>query len=403
LHLVGLALLATLAAGTVQAKPAGWRLIWTGDPSTTATLSWNTDKNTSVNRVRIWTGDVAAAKTVDCKSNGKYSLGDFDLYYHHAALTGLSPATLYRVEMESDGDKSATFHFRTAPKTDRPLSILFGGDSRSDRRARQQVNRTIADMYGRAALSASLMQQEAKANEILALAHGGDYIVSGTDLGQWAAWMIDHQLTTSSEGRLLPIIPARGNHDVGPIFNEVFALPAGDKNYYSVRIGPNVALLTLNTDTTMAGDQSRWLADALKPAREECRWVVAQYHRPAFPAVKRPSGARQHFVPLFERFNVDLVMEADGHVMKRTFPIRNEQRDETGVVYIGEGGLGVKQRTPRTNEFYLKPPTKLGSGHHVQKITFTDGEMKIQTIVIDVDHPTEKATTVFDRYTRKAR
>jgi hypothetical protein len=35
------------------------------------------------------------------------------------------------------------------------------------------------------------------------------------------------------------------------------------------------------------------------------------------------------------------VIESDGHVINRTVPIRNEKKDSTGVVSVGEGDLGV--------------------------------------------------------------
>ena len=385
-----------------DADPRGWRLVWSANPATTATLSWNTTGATKRNRLRLWTKNEKNARKITCGRNGRYSSSETTLYYHHAMLTGLKPSTTYYVELESDGKKSRKFYFITAPDKDRPFSILFGGDSRSDRNARQQINRTLALMLERSTLAVNFGQRGAKAGEILALAHGGDYVATGTNLPQWSAWMRDHELTTTTNGRLLPIIPARGNHDGGPLFNEVFGFPPDNPNYYALRIGPQVALLTLNSETSMAGKQARWLTNVLRLARAKSRWLLAQYHSPAFPAYKRPSGALQNFVPLFERFNADLVMEADGHTIKRTVPIRGGKQDKTGVVYIGEGGLGVKPRTPKKDRAYLKPPGVASSGHHVQKITFTDKELKVQTILFDISD-IEKELEVFDTYTRKPR
>jgi len=45
-------------------------------------------------------------------------------------------------------------------------------------------------------------------------------------------------------------------------------------------------------------------------SRPKHRWLIAQYPRPAYPAVKSPSRALQSWIPLFEKFNVDLVCEA---------------------------------------------------------------------------------------------
>lgn len=205
-----------------------------------------------------------------------------------------------------------------------------------------------------------------------ALAHGGDYVGSGTNLSEWSQWMSDHEATTGADGRLLPIIPTRGNHDKGALFNEVFGFPAGDGNYYVTDLGTQLRLVTLNTETSIAGDQAKWLETQLQAGRPAHRWLAVQYHRPAFPAVKTPSGALQFWVPLFDRYNVDLAYEADGHNIKRTVPIRDNVEDATGVVYLGEGGLGAEQRKPKPNRWFLKSPGMGSSGFHVHVLLFSD-------------------------------
>jgi hypothetical protein len=94
-----------------------------------------------------------------------------------------------------------------------------------------------------------------------------------------------------------------------------------------------------------------------------------------------PGPALLFWVPLFEKHNVDLVCEADGHCIKRTVPIRNYKFDPTGIIYIGEGGLGVGQRTPRADLWYLQPPHgKCGQGHHVQLLTFAKDRLTYRVI-----------------------
>lgn len=237
-------------------------------------------------------------------------------------------------------------------------------------------------------------QQEGK-TPILAFAHGGDFIVNGNDLKQWSQWMNDYCLTTTASGQLLPIIPTRGNHDHGPLFNEVFDFPVGNKNYYGLDIGPQLRWLTLNTEASVAGDQAKWLKEELVASRPKYRWIVPQYHRPAFPAVKVPSRALIHWVPLFEQYNVDLVCEGDGHNIKRTAPIRNNVIDPTGVVYIGEGGLGVGQRQPKTERWYLQSPAgKAGVGHHVQLLSFGEKSITYRVVLLDEG----EGSKIFDEY-----
>ena len=354
-------------------NPAQWRLVWTKDPATSATLCWSTAVLGEVNRVHLRKEGEDEATIVAAERNGRYSSESPELYYHHANLSDLQPATQYHVELESDGQRSPPLYFVTAPADDVPIGLVFGADSRSGLEARRQVNAMLAAMMA-----------ESYAGDrvpILAFAHGGDFINRGRQLDQWSQWMSDYELTVGPDNRLLPIIPARGNHDGGKIFNEVFAFPEGDDNYYAINLGPQVRLVTLNTETSLAGDQRTWLAEELAASRPEKRWLVTQYHRPAFPAVKVPWHNLVLWVPLLEEHNVDLVCEGDGHNIKRTPPIRDFRFDSTGVVYIGEGGLGVGQRTPKSSRWYLNSPqAKTGQGHHVQLLTFDEQKITYRVI-----------------------
>ena len=351
-------------APLVGTQPAQWRLIWTDDPSTSATISWSTKEKGDSHTLQYNVKGKEDPKSTTLAESGRYTGGELELYYHHARLTDLKPSTAYEVRMISDDDMSPVFYFVTAPATDRGFSILHGGDSRSDRKARRRVNEMISGLFDKS------YKNEDSADDILALAHGGDYVVSGRKMELWSAWMSDHELTTGADGRLLPIIPARGNHDAGKPFNEVFGFPDGDQNYYSIDIGPQVRFITLNTEISTSGDQAKWLAKELPDARSTHRWLLAQYHRPVYPAVKKPSNGLKSWVPLFEKFNVDLVCEADGHVIKRTVPIRNGKFDNSGVVYIGEGGMGVPQRTPKTDRWFVNAPGMADRGDHIFVLTF---------------------------------
>jgi len=367
-------------------NPAQFRLIWLTDPATEAIVSWNTAQPGTNHAVRYGIRGTAARTEQAAQRNGRFT-GEIELYYHHAALKGLRPETEYELEMISDGRKSPLLYFKTAPAEDRPLSILFGGDSRSDQHTRRRMN----EMMARMVLDSSTTDE--RAQEIFALAHGGDYIAQGHSLVQWSRWASDHELTIGEDGRLLPILPARGNHDGGPIFNELFAFPENDLNYYTVHIGPQVCLITLNTETSAGGEQADFLEEQLKAKRQNVRWLLAQYHRPVYPALKGPCEGRRFWVPLFEQFHVDLACEADGHVIKRTVPIRGDKPDETGVVYIGEGGLGVPQRRPDKQRWFLAEPGMAASGHHVQLLTFTENELKYQCVLL--------GGSVIDTFTRK--
>lgn len=362
----------TVLKGTV---PGQWRIVWTHDPATEAVISWTTavkPQNATLHYDTETRSGVLPkyAKTAKPDEAGVYTDKKIKLHYHHAKLTGLQPDTLYWFTIACDAEATRELHFRTAPAGDVEFKFLYGGDSRTNRGGRQAMNKRM-----RALLEAD--------PAILCLVHGGDYVTDGDEMDEWVEWLSDHELTTTEAGRVLPVVPARGNHEAtGPQYDEIFCTPGGvDKNYYTTRFGSQFIMINLNTEISAGGDQAVFLEDALA-ANTSVRWQCANYHRPAYPAVKKPGAALQHWVPLFEQYNLDVAFESDGHTLKRTCAIRGGKADATGVVYIGEGGLGVKQRTPDDERWYFRGGMT-ASANHVQKVSVTGTELKVESIAED--------------------
>lgn len=379
-----LCLLASAQRTETLAGPTQCRVIWTDDPAHSATISWTTAGKSSDNAVlfsyesrddaqALFENTVATHRDGPYTASSRGAAGTDVAYFHHALLTGLEPGKTVWFRVRSDETVSREFHFRTATLGDEPYALLSGGDARTGRADRQRMNRLIGTLVE-------------ESPEILAFGHGGDFVFTGTLWSQWDEWLTDLEFSTTGDGRLLPIIPTRGNHDWGPLFDEVFDTPGGtDQNWYTTELGQGLALVTLNTNVSLAGNQETWLAGELRRLRPHSRWLLASYHQPAFPAVKLPGLARVVWVPLFEAFDVDLVLESDGHVIKRTLPIRDETADPTGVVYVGEGGLGAPQRVPRTRRWYLEPPAYTGRGAHVMKIDVGLEQLHVRTLGYGVD------------------
>ncbi len=124
-------------------RPRQWRLVWTADPAHQATVSWNTLSPGSIHRVHYRSASGREEGVVECRETGRYTAGQekIDLYFHHVRLQRLNAATEYRIVMESDGQRSGEFYFTTAPDDNRPIGLLFGGDSRSNQAVRRQMNR----------------------------------------------------------------------------------------------------------------------------------------------------------------------------------------------------------------------------------------------------------------------
>ena len=384
-------------SGPEAMRPVHVRVIWDQDPARRARISWTTSGNGVVeHRVYLDTeshldeGVEAYGAQFAPQLSGAYDDED-GASYHHTQVDGLEPSTRYYFVVESDGVRSAERWFVTAPEDARTFKLLYGGDSRSDREDRQLMNTRLREM---------LAEDEA----IVALWHGGDFVDDGYDWVEWSEWLEDHEATGLETGRVLPIIPTRGNHEKdGSLFNRVFGSPGSDltagagrdDNYFTTTVGGHTTLITLNSEgSSLLGDQRTWLERELMNAQSS-RWIVAGYHTPAYPAVKIPGPTKTAWVDLFERYDVDLVCENDGHALKRTVPIREDTFAEDGVVYVGEGGLGVRQRTPDADRWYLQSPGVTMAAHHVQKLTFSEDALIYEAVGMGGE--------VLDRYTQAPR
>lgn len=88
-------------------------------------------------------------------------------------------------------------------------------------------------------------------------------------------------------------------------------------------------------NTLLAGCnlQTLWLERTLAAARSNpsIDWIVVQMHQDALSSSTENSsdlGIRQAWVPLFDRYQVDLVLAGHSHDYERSFPVRGTDHDE---------------------------------------------------------------------------
>ena len=149
-----------------------------------------------------------------------------------------------------------------------------------------------------------------------------------------------------------PLYPAPGNHDYGdgdrtksqhiPYFNifsmpqngEAGGVPSSSESYYSVDFG-NVHLVSLDSyglldgghllsDTI--GKQVQWLKQDLEA--NKLPWTIVYWHHSPYSKGSHDTDTeedlikiRENFLPVLERYKVDLVLCGHSHVYERTHPI----------------------------------------------------------------------------------
>lgn len=341
-------------------------LSWYGDPTTTMTIQWHTPLEEF--------GDTIQIQTLDdnwVTIEGEHTTLEQTLI-HKVSLNHLDPNTEYAFRIGN----SKIYRFRTAPDNlDEPLRFVIGGDVYAKTKLFRRMCKTVME-------------------------YDPDFAVLGGDLAyaltihpfrssalrRWKAFLQDwkdHMIT--ADGRIIPFLIVPGNHDISPdnydVFFSLFAFPQ-KQLYRTIDFGSYLTLFLLDTGhfQPIEGRQTLWLEKALS-ARPSISYRFAVYHEAAYPSFYPyhgliPKKIRANWAPLFEKFNLQAAFENHNHAYKRTYPIKANQIDPAGVIYIGDGSWGAQPRT--TNDlWYLAKRNRKNS---VLLIELTAQDATIQAI-----------------------
>jgi len=318
-------------------KTGKYRLVWFEEPATRATFVWNQIE-----------GDPAVLHyglRNEGRQKGKYPnrakvdrVVDYDgMRNCMVTLKNLKPNSWYFMCLADDSGVSRLFYFRTAPNRPEAFTFICGGDSRNFRDVRQAANMMCKKLGP------------------LFVAFTGD-MINHDNAEEWNDWLDDWQLTIGDQGKLLPIVPHRGNHEVRPeSIPNYFGMPAG--SYAAFNIGGDLfRYYILNSEIPADGAQGKWLKSDIRKNAKGVTHLVAGYHKPMRPHTSGKSLGRNSYkwADTFYEAGFDLVMESDSHVMKRTLPLKPyaeggedfkaAPNDRNATVYLGEGCWGAPLR-----------------------------------------------------------
>ncbi len=363
-----------LCFSTLYALTDSHRIMWRTDPATSMVIGWN---QLSGNNAIVYYGttDHGTNYTAYTQSQAvDRSVSAFAMQNQFVRLTGLTANTAYYfVIVDSEGN-SSRFWFKTTPDVEtEKLSFIAGGDSRNNRPARQNANKLVAKLRPHAVL------------------FGGDYTNLGTN-GEWQEWFIDWQLTIGADGRMIPIVATRGNHESSNNhIVDLFDVPNGNVYYKTTFANNLISAYTLNTEISIGGAQADWLNNTL--ANDNATFKIAQYHKPVRSHNSGKSeGTNQYtyWVPLFDQYDMDLVVECDSHTSKSTWPIvadsgpNNDEgfiRDDlNGTIYIGEGCWGAPLRAADDAKSWTRDQ---GQFNQFKWICVGQEQIEVRTILVD--------------------
>lgn len=346
----------SIAHGWAQ-DPKVLYLTWRDDPATTMMVLWHTDGSEAPSTIYYkalgedsWQQDKATAQRLDHSS----------LHVHQVELTGLKADTNYLFQLEGGEEH----RFRTLPATlDRPLKVAIGGDAYYTPEINEKMNLEVASRDP----DFVIMAGDIAYTEGLKSA----FRTPGWKIERWEEFF---QFWTKNmvtkDGRLIPIVPVLGNHDIREgfdnpfkqqvFFYQFFPLPNMGIPFQLMKVGSSVCFYLLDSGHSfpIGGAQTEWLQKSLEE-NSEVAFKIPVYHIAAYPTEtsythRGSKDIRKFWTPLFEKYGVKVCMEHDNHTFKRTFPIKEGKIDSSGIYYVGDGAWGVPPLKPHRHWYLAK-------------------------------------------------
>ena len=389
---------------------AGLHLQFGADASSEVTVSWHTLKPVRNPRVVLGRLDGKLEQTAEAMP-ASYTDGKSGqiVYAYHAKLRQLQAASSYMYGAMHDGASPEFGTFRTSPRGRAAMTFTSFGDQGTPTVGKLFVPPAgvalpapvfVNDNLGSPAAGDTTLGVE----QLQPLFHlfNGDLCYANLAEDRVRTWW-DFWGNNTRSARNRPWMPSPGNHENelgnGPIgyqaYQTYFSVPEASGQtdvtrglWYAFTAGAVRVISIANDDVTYqdagnsyvrgysAGAQKAWLEQELSATRDnrDIDWVVVCMHQVAISTADKFNGAdlgiREEWVPLFDRYNVDLVVCGHEHHYERSHPIRGHEANRTltpmptatatdvidttkGTVHmvIGGGGTSVP-----SNELFFHPP-----------------------------------------------
>lgn len=300
-------------------------LTFSGDPSTSQSVTWRTD--TSIKKAmaeialadaapKFWrNGTVLTAKT-ETMDALNITTAEVITNYHSVTFTSLLPDTLYAYRVGDGVHWSEWFQFRTASKSPKPFSFLYVGDAQN----------FILELWSRL-----IREGFKKAPQSRFIIHAGDLINNAHNERQWHEW----HLAGGWLHGMLPSVPIPGNHEYSSYnaaeqgknishlsvqWNYQFTLPqngpAAQKESAYFYDYQGVRFVCLNSNR-MQGEQAAWFDSVL--TNNPNKWTIASFHHPIFSGAgdRDNKQLRTLWKPIIDKHKVDLVLTGHDHTYTR--------------------------------------------------------------------------------------
>lgn len=246
----------------------------------------------------------------------------------------LTPGTTYAYRVGDDNTWSEWNQFKTAESGSTPFTFVYFGDPQEE----------VKSMCPRTFRSAFKKEPYASFWHFV-----GDLVDNGDRDEEWE----EFYYALGFIPRTIPMIALPGNHEypdrrfiqgdafrIFSLWRPQFTLPENgprglEETAYFIDY-QGVRFIMLNGNERLE-EQAKWLEGVL--ADNPQPWTIAAIHQPIYSTGKKRKDLHRQevFVPIFDRFAVDLVLQGHDHTYARTKRLFNGQpslNKSRGTVYV---------------------------------------------------------------------
>ncbi|HEX4258176.1 MAG TPA: metallophosphoesterase family protein, partial [Streptosporangiaceae bacterium] len=362
---------AAVASGGTGGTPEQIHLTWGDDPATSVTVSWASPAEATHPRVVLDGRAVVPAvqRTYTDGINGE------TVWTYHARIGRLRPGSRHSYTVTADNDSNAAHpfagSFQTAPHGRAAFRFTSFGDLATP-------NTAWVLSYGQSAYAVAAVERFQPLFHLL----NGDLCYANlnptTQPQVWRDFGNNNQASAANR----PWMPCLGNHEVefdnGPqgytSYLTRYSLPGNGEpdfrgRWYAFQVG-GVLFISLDASDVIYqdgaafvagpaaltpaastgnpaiaagtsfyirgyshGEQTAWLRRTLAAARRDdsVDWIIVQMHQDATTSSETGNGSdrgiRETWLPLFDQYQVDLVVCGHDHDYERSFPVRGFDSD----------------------------------------------------------------------------
>lgn len=290
--------------------------------------------------------------------------------------TGLVKNQKYYYQVVCGDVKSSTYSFTTGSLSD-DFTFVRASDS-------QSKTEDGYDIFQKAITKITNTYNPAFVLET------GDLVDTNYFEDEWR-WFIGKSQSMFGTTAYIPVV---GNHEetssyAAWAFREHFSVPnectaegVTPGTVYSFDYG-KAHFVVLNSECKGAGlkAQAEWAAQDM--AKTKQKYIIAAIHRGPYGGAGIASDITEAFTPVFDKYNVELVLFGHDHSYIRTKALKNGVEDKNGTVYLECGGCASKQDSANDTIPGYAEITGTPGMPVYDVITVTDESIKVKTVTVD--------------------